>query len=380
VGLDARDDAARDWYGYGQWSAPYWLIGMEPGGSDDATSYDVWQQLGGDELIDCRKHHLESGFKDWHEARRPPTQPTWRRLIQLILAFRGEPTDMDAVSLYQRDHFGSVDGETAVIELSALHAPSLSVSVDRMRHRDERVLTIKRRFKEYRPKLAIFYGRTPVYRDAYEQIIGASFNSDDVALVGTILCALVPHPTWQGGPAPEYWVELGRCLRRRADGATGAAIPSYRDFMHARSSQRSSTRSNIRTDGSVMETFDIVRAGTRAGRITYDGWHVSVDQYDDVTNTYKLMGRYENTRPDQWARKTKEIDSIFDSWRSAPIKDATDVKVVWRARAFVPDFDPPKGAIRAGCSIVEEAGLEIGRVYKLANQGAVWHSRSQETP
>jgi len=35
--LTKEDDAremARSWFGYGRWSAPYWFVGMEPGGDD----------------------------------------------------------------------------------------------------------------------------------------------------------------------------------------------------------------------------------------------------------------------------------------------------------------------------------------------------------
>jgi hypothetical protein len=28
--------AAEQWFGYGRWAAPYWFVGMEPGGQDDA--------------------------------------------------------------------------------------------------------------------------------------------------------------------------------------------------------------------------------------------------------------------------------------------------------------------------------------------------------
>jgi hypothetical protein len=44
---DTKALAARSWFGYGRGEAPYWFIGMEPGGSDDHASYEAWKQLGG---------------------------------------------------------------------------------------------------------------------------------------------------------------------------------------------------------------------------------------------------------------------------------------------------------------------------------------------
>lgn len=32
---DPKVLAARNWFGYGRWDAPYWFLGMEPGGTDD---------------------------------------------------------------------------------------------------------------------------------------------------------------------------------------------------------------------------------------------------------------------------------------------------------------------------------------------------------
>jgi hypothetical protein len=98
----------------------YWFIGMEPGGEDDAASYDAWLGLGGGELIDCRQHHLDSGFTRWHGDDRHGTQPTWRRLIQTMLGFEGLPATLEDVLRYQHGGWGCVDDDTALIELGAL--------------------------------------------------------------------------------------------------------------------------------------------------------------------------------------------------------------------------------------------------------------------
>jgi len=59
---DPRKLAARKWFGYGRWDAPYWSNGMEPGGGDEQAWYETWVRLGGDELCDSRLHHLGTGY------------------------------------------------------------------------------------------------------------------------------------------------------------------------------------------------------------------------------------------------------------------------------------------------------------------------------
>ncbi len=120
----------------------------------------------------------------------------------------------------------------------------------------------------------------------------------------------------------------------------------------------------------------IRRGKSDVGRIVYDGWHVRVERRDPETGTYALLGYYENTWASQWPRKTREIDDVFDSWSIAHIDDPARVKVVWRARQWVPAFAPPPDAIAAGCSIVEEDGVETARIYKLPDDHATWTVRS----
>lgn len=218
--MDYRQQAAQHWFGYGRWDAPYWFVGMEPGGTDEHTSYESWHRLGrGANLIDCREHHLDCNFTKWH-SEQAPTQPTWRRLIQLLLAYKGRAaSSMSAVSEYQQIAWGSTRGETAVLELSALHAPNIEAQVERDQFREQRILTLAKEFQEHRPTFAVFYGRT--YRAYYERIIGASMTGG-VALVDNTLCVLVPHPTAQSGPSndPTFWIRLGNAMRLDVESRT----------------------------------------------------------------------------------------------------------------------------------------------------------------
>jgi hypothetical protein len=153
---DPRVLAARGWYGYGRWDAPYWFVGMEPGGADDLAWYETWLRLGGAELCGCREHHLDTNLSKWHGGNRPPTQETWRRLIQLLLGYEGKPADLDAVSLYQRDKWGTLSGDTALPEVSALRARSRATSINRDTFRDQRIITLRQRLERYPPKIYCF--------------------------------------------------------------------------------------------------------------------------------------------------------------------------------------------------------------------------------
>jgi hypothetical protein len=88
---------AEHFFGYGRWDAPYWFIGPEAGmgkgGTDSLIArYESWQKLGCGPVVDCEKHHRGFGFTKWHDPD-PPTQPTWRQLIRVLLSFKGLSTD-----------------------------------------------------------------------------------------------------------------------------------------------------------------------------------------------------------------------------------------------------------------------------------------------
>src|SRR5216684_3678647 len=145
---DGAAEMARKRYGYGRWDAPYWFIGLEESmargeNNDLKRSVDAWRSLGGGELNDCIEFHEKLGEKRWHRKIPPTLQPTWRQLILLLMAFTRRPTDRDSRRNYQRDEWGTLRGETCVIELSGNAAPSLNESRDRDSFRTERINVIR---------------------------------------------------------------------------------------------------------------------------------------------------------------------------------------------------------------------------------------------
>jgi len=212
---DARERAARGWFGYGQWNAPYWFVGMEPGGTDDIAWYETWLRLGGTELCDCRDHHLGTSFSKWHVGSRPPVQWTWRRLIQLLLGYEGRPADLDSVSAYQRDKWGALTGDTALAEVSAIRARSIATKLDRTTNLDQRVSILQERLAANEPNFAVFYGTT--FRNIYERIAQVKFDAKGYGWSGATLCVLVVHPAARSISSEvksgDWWIRKGAEIR-----------------------------------------------------------------------------------------------------------------------------------------------------------------------
>jgi hypothetical protein len=205
---------AQEFYGFGRWDAPFWFLGPEPGVGDgvDATAHlNAWQKVGGGELVDCVDYHRAMNFTRWEYA----IQPTWGKLIRLLLAFAGEDDiDKAAVLECQRSLWGRRSGQTCVIELSSIAAASLATIVDRESFRAERISTIRRKIEEHQPTFVVMYSRS--HMDCWEQIVGGTFD-DDVRRIGRTVACFRLHPTRTSNV---YWEEFGRGLRRRCDAAT----------------------------------------------------------------------------------------------------------------------------------------------------------------
>lgn len=208
---DFKALAAEKWFGYGRWSAPYWFVGMEPGGAEEPLVYSTWHDSGAPELLDLLEHSTAC-----HDTRlvvgEPPLQPTWKQLIRLVLGYEGKPAGNEDVREYQRDCLGRRAGQTLLIEISSVNAKSLSVTVpEREAHRAERIATIRRRMLENKPDFIVFYGLR--YADAYAEVAGGPFDSDRYRWNGPTLCALVRHPTAIPTSPASSWTEKGAQMR-----------------------------------------------------------------------------------------------------------------------------------------------------------------------
>ncbi len=217
---------ARSNYGYGRWGAPFWFIGPEQGmgrhEKDLGLRVRAWINLGRLELNDCRKFHDLLGDARWHLKKpRVRLQATWRPLMVLMMTFLSRPTDKDSLRYYQRDRWGALDGETCVIELSGLAAPSLKEAADTRAFLSGRIEFIRQRIRDNPPKLVVMYGKGQ--RASWERIAGSEFPPEPAPFVFIKKTALVftPHPVSrirEGNRylGNEYWTRLGLKLREAA--------------------------------------------------------------------------------------------------------------------------------------------------------------------
>ena len=225
-------EMARSNYGYGRWDAPYWFIGPEQGmgaheNEDLNLRVKAWVDLGRKELNDCREFHRCIHEMRWQSKH----QSTWRPLILAMMTFLDRPTDKDSRLDYQRRRWGTLDGETCIIELSGLASPSMKDSKDTSRFLPERIETISRRMRDHRPKFVLMYGREQKssWNAIARSFAGSEFPLDstgpeelpwtDILTRESTILVCTPHPSrpirdgvrWLGD---EYWIKLGKTLKR----------------------------------------------------------------------------------------------------------------------------------------------------------------------
>lgn len=230
---DDERELAINCYGYGRWKAPYWFIGPEQakgklGDKEIVERARAYRKLNQDGLCDCREFHIEIGQTQFHfinekEPRKktPPLQPTWKSLILLLMAFQEKDTkDVEVRRDYQRNCWGSSNGETCVIELSGLPARNLKESSERDHRQSEsekgEIDTIRQRRIEYihqqmlhhEPEFVVIYGKN---QWGYWKKV-----ADDLEKKGRTKIEYANHPTdyfEKGHKKNHYYISLGKRLR-----------------------------------------------------------------------------------------------------------------------------------------------------------------------
>jgi hypothetical protein len=211
---DALVDAfANGFFGYGDYRARYWFVGMEEGGGASEEEIErrlsAWRARGRRELEDLAEFHAAIGEERWFKKAR--LQPTWRGLIRIVMAAEGLTPGREDVRAYQRDRLGRMTGDTCLIEIMPLPSPRsnawgyTSMLNDRAYGsraayvnavRPARLAHIQTRIDEYRPPFVIIYGSS---RAAF------------IAPIGTHV-VFIKHPTARGLTNNDF-AEVGRGLR-----------------------------------------------------------------------------------------------------------------------------------------------------------------------
>ncbi|MBA5628706.1 hypothetical protein [Moheibacter lacus] len=216
-----------NFFGYGNLNSPIWFIGIEEGfrvrdryqnGIDllklrfertyNQNSIDV---VGGMEGV---SDHLK-----WYQNA-TEIQDTYKRLIQILLQWRGQPIDDSSVLGVFNDNvngLGRINSDNAILELLPLPNPDLGQWIyeeyaegdldflrDRKTYqksvRKERVEGLKRLVQEYEPEVIVFYSRS--YVNEAKKLIEnpVLHNEEDTELYyhfssGKTHLFVTPHPT-----------------------------------------------------------------------------------------------------------------------------------------------------------------------------------------
>jgi hypothetical protein len=219
-------------YGYGNYNAPFWFVGMEEGGGNSIEEINsrlqTWKKRGRREIEDVVAYHREFGIsKYWEE--KPPLEATWNKIIRIYLAANGSIPTTDEVRFYQRDHLGREKQETCLLELLPLPSPStnhwlyadgshIPALVSRQSYRDWlipiRIKRLQDRIQTYRPLFVILYGKT--YLEHWKAISDAPLLYIDTldiysAELNGTLYVVTNHPV-ATGVSNEYFHNIGRML------------------------------------------------------------------------------------------------------------------------------------------------------------------------
>jgi hypothetical protein len=218
-------------FGYGSWTAPIWFIGMEEGWGSTVAEVTrrlaAWERRGERELEELVEYHRAIGVTR-HLDDHAPLQPTWAKMIHVLLAARKLPSDVEAVRAFQMRNFGRDDGATCIVELLPLPSPNVRSWLysewglehlrDRKTYRQHliprRVASIRARVSSYRPTAVVFLGMS--YLKHWQEIAGTPLNvRESVAVAdGETIYIAALHPASRG-TASSYFRAIGDLIAPR---------------------------------------------------------------------------------------------------------------------------------------------------------------------
>lgn len=105
-------------YGYGSYQADYWFVGMEEGGDtvqETNQRLTVWDQRGRREVEDVAEYHLAFGITHPF-TEKAKLQPTWAKLIRVLLSIEGKPPTKDDMQRYQQQQWARSSGKVCLLE------------------------------------------------------------------------------------------------------------------------------------------------------------------------------------------------------------------------------------------------------------------------
>lgn len=213
-----------DYFGYGNLNSPYWFIGKEEGGSVTLAENNLrvakWVEMGSPTTLDTYVYHKSLGMSDYEFSR---IQPTYTKIIQILLHLEGGTSDIDARRAFQHTKLGRVDANHALLELMPLASRSTGLWLwkdqvakalnlhNRKQYWEtimpKRIVALKDLIAKHNPKLVLFYSTQSDYINSWSQIAGTSdwewykispYMKYGLQQVGNTLYVITTHPTMKG--------------------------------------------------------------------------------------------------------------------------------------------------------------------------------------
>lgn len=221
-------------FGYGNWAAPVWFVGMEEGGgatiAEAARRIETWGVRGGLDLEDLVEYHHAIGITQ-HLGSRPALQPTWSKLVHLLLGTTGDVATDERVRRFQATELGRRGGASALIELLPLPSPGIgrwiygdATTIPFLSSRDRyrthvvrhRIAAIRERIATHRPRAVVFLGLS--YAAYWSEIAGLPLSparGDEFisATAPQTTFVMVKHPAARGVKNAVFRT-IGEALRR----------------------------------------------------------------------------------------------------------------------------------------------------------------------
>ncbi|MBC6428260.1 MAG: hypothetical protein GDA55_03395 [Cellvibrionales bacterium] len=226
---------AHGFYGYGNLGSAVWFVGMEEGGGDSVGEInkrlEIWKRGGRQLTEDIAEYHQALG-QGYYFSGAIKNQPTWNKLIRIVLAFQDKPSELVDVKAFQKSEFARRDSDNCLLELLPLPSPSTShwlygqaSSLLWLRTRDiykqhmlgARIGEIKKLIGKYGPRLVVFYGTG--FNEHWRKIAGRDFkplildNKTAFYAKGGETCYFIAMHPVAHGVTKNYFAELGRHAR-----------------------------------------------------------------------------------------------------------------------------------------------------------------------
>jgi hypothetical protein len=220
-----------NFYGYGNYNGQFWFIGMEEGGGNSFSEVNrrlnAWSSRGKHAVEDVAQYHAEIGLTQWFNEQ-PKLQPTWNKLIRILLSSNGQvPTTMQ-VREYQKLLLGRSNSETCLLELLPLPSPSIGLWLyaqhSQLAYLNNRkiyqqyclplrIKHLRERITQSKPKVVVFYGLS--YYKYWQIIAGIDLQMGTDKFYsgynGTTFFVMTKHPAAQG-VTNEYFYQVGRLV------------------------------------------------------------------------------------------------------------------------------------------------------------------------